>query len=251
MGADRYRTLYDRHSGVAEGLLAVALVVAAHVVGGLASVALTELVTGGPLGPGATLLEAGLFWTAVVVGLYGVGFFGVGWASLRYRGLADELLVVSVPDRGSIRPLAVAVGGGLLALLATDALSHAATDYSVVRFSSLGSVGGVLTPLDVALAVLVAAPAMEVLYRGAVQGTIERVAGPATAIGVGAGLYALAGAWFAGGGAAALLVVAALWVQGGLAGYAYDETGNLAVPVVSTATFLAAVHLLYLLPWAA
>lgn len=84
------------------------------------------------------------------------------------------------------------------------------------------------------LSVVLFAPAEELLFRGAIQGRLRETFGSRWAV---VGTSALFGAWhllnFAGSLLGTVLAAAVLGVVSLLWGYAYERTGNLAVPVLT------------------
>lgn len=84
------------------------------------------------------------------------------------------------------------------------------------------------------LSVVLIAPAEELLFRGAIQGRLGQVFGPAGAIGGASTLFA---AWhllnFQGSVIGILLTAATIGAVSLLWGYAYERTDNFAVPVLT------------------
>ena len=164
-----------------------------------------------------------------------VGFLLAGYAYVRFR---DVRVPLRVPSRSDA--LAVA-GGTVVALAAAVALSAVLNALDLVPESVIGDVVTAdptfLLGLAV-LSVLVVAPAEELLFRGAVQGTLRERYGPVPAV---AGASLLFGSMHLTNYTGALLPVIAgaslIAAVGAVFGALYEWTDNLAVPVAAHATY--------------
>jgi hypothetical protein len=133
------------------------------------------------------------------------------------------------------------IAGGLLAALVV-AFGALSVGNAVGRGGDVAA--GLLAPVLVAdpalrvalgvLAVLVVAPAEELLFRGAVQGRLGRSFGTVATVVVAGALFAVSGVGVLAvvGGAPAAMAVAVAFVVGVVLGVVYEATENLAVPVL-------------------
>lgn len=176
--------------------------------------------------------------TAVLLGATAVGqvaFLVVGYAYVRVR---DVPVPVDVPSRSDV--LAV-LGGTTVALVLATGLSALLLVLDLLPESVIGEIA-VSDPVFLlglaALSVVIVAPAEELLFRGAIQGRLRDRFGPVPAI-LGSSLLfgSLHLANYTGSFrrvfAGALLIV----VVGTVFGTVYEYTGNLAVPIVTHATY--------------
>lgn len=230
MGLDRTIGGADRsalHRRMMAGGLAVGVTVAGAVVGGLFGVgAFLALMV---FGPGVE--------TSALVGV--VTLTIAAEAGYAVVGLAYLLRVADGV------PLSRPSGGGLLAAVA-GSIALVAVGQGVLRLvpgagiddvsSALGRAGldpVVFLALAVVSVVLVG-PAEELLFRGAVQGTLRRVLGPWAAIGSASVLFTIVhitalGASSPAVGLAALTVIFLVSLA---FGYAFERTGSLVLPIV-------------------
>ena len=176
--------------------------------------------------------------TGVLLGATAVGqvaFLLVAYAYVRFR---DVAVPVTIPDQSDL----VAIGTGTVgALVVATGLSVLLTLLDLVPGSVIGEAGAAdptfLLGLA-ALSVVLVAPAEELLFRGAIQGRLRQRVGPMPAV-LGSSLLfgSMHLANYSGAldtvVAGALLIVAVGCVLGAL----YEYTDNLAVPVVTHATY--------------
>lgn len=176
--------------------------------------------------------------TAVLLGATAVGqvaFLVVGLVYVRVR---DVRVRVARPSRGD---LVAFLGGTVGALAVATALSSLLAAFDLLPDSVVGDVAArdpaFLLGLA-ALSVVLVAPAEELLFRGAVQGRLRERVGPVPAV-LGASL--LFGSMHLANytGALAPVVAGALLISavGCVFGALYEYTDNLAVPVVTHATY--------------
>lgn len=110
-----------------------------------------------------------------------------------------------------------------------------------------GSAGPVSPELVLALAVVsvvFVGPAEELLFRGAVYGTLRRGFGPLPANVIASALFVIAHLGALGVGLAGLAPLAIVAVGSLLFGYAYERAGTLVVPVAMHAAYDAALFVL-------
>lgn len=215
------------HRQMMAGGLAVGVTVTGAIVGGLMGVgallALVAVLPGGtsPTGVGvvALTIAAEVGYAAVGLGYLVVLADGVPLS----RPSGRELLVGVVGTVGL-----VAVGQGILRLVHGTGIDDASTTLGLAGLDP-----AVFLALAVVAVVLVG-PAEELLFRGAVQGTLRRAWGPWAAIGGASVLFtavhiAVLGASSPAAGLANLGVV---FLVSLVFGYAFEYTGSLAVPIV-------------------
>ena len=192
---------------------------------------------------GSALAYAG---TLVLLALaYAAVGLGVTAAYLRYRGF-DPGFVIAWPDREATRWVAGLVALGPALVWASTLLGSTAPDstwdvpgaYVVAKpFGTVASPDGMSLLVAGALSILLIAgvvgPAVGALFHGVFQNSLRRVA-PA---GVAVGATAVAVAVLANGVDPVGTVVVAAVVAAG--GYAYERTGNLAVPMAAYAVLNA------------
>jgi membrane protease YdiL (CAAX protease family) len=225
--------------------LGYALAVTAVLVGG-ATVILRAVAA-----PASTGSTPGVFETTVgfvlayglLVVLYGVGGVGATYAYIAYRAL-DPGFVVERPDRAALRWLAgllvLAVGlvggvglavsprGGPLTLPgAFVAPAWTATAVRGVPFTVFG-------PVSVLVVAGVVGPAVGTLFHGVVQNSLRRVV-PASVAATGTALVLAVAAGTSADPLGAVVVAG----FAAATGYAYERTGNLAVPMVAYAALNA------------
>jgi membrane protease YdiL (CAAX protease family) len=191
------------------------------------------------------VLGYGIETTVVLVGATAAGqvaFLVVGYAYSRLR----DVSVAIAPPSG--RQLLVALGGTVAALLVAIVLSVLLTVLDLLPQSVIGDIAArnpaFLLGLA-ALSVVLVAPAEEWLFRGVVQGRLRQRVGPVPAI---AGSSLLFGSMHLANYAGALLPIVAgaalIVVVGCVFGALYEYTDNLAVPIVTHATYNVVLMLL-------
>jgi len=99
---------------------------------------------------------------------------------------------------------------------------------------------GLLLGLAV-VSVLFVGPAEELLFRGAVYGTLRQGFGPVVANVLASALFVIAHVGSLGAGLAGLVPLGIVFVGSLLFGYAYERTGTLVVPVAMHAAYDAAL----------
>ncbi len=176
--------------------------------------------------------------TAVLLGATAAGqvaFLALGYAYVRFR---DVDVPISVPSR---RDLLAIVGGTVAALVVAVALSVVLSILDLVPESVIDEIatGDPTFLLGMAvLSVIIVAPAEELLFRGAMQGRLRQYVGPVPAV---AGASLLFGSMHLANytGALAPIVAGAtlIAVVGSVFGALYEYTDNLAVPIVTHATY--------------
>ena len=171
-----------------------------------------------------------------------VAMGGLAYAYARYRSIE---VPVELP---SVRAVAVAAGGVVLALVVAIALSLLLAVLDLVPESVIGDVGAVDPTFFLALAalsVLVVAPIEEFLFRGVIQGRLRQRFGPAAAI---AGSSLLFGSLHLANyaGEPITIVAGALLIAcvGAIFGTLYELTDNLAVPILVHAIYNVVLLLL-------
>jgi len=106
-----------------------------------------------------------------------------------------------------------------------------------------------LLPVVAVLSIVLIGPAEETFYRGAVQGRLRLAFGPVAAVLLAGALFALPHFLnYVLGGAnpfapGALIAVGAVFATGSVMGYAYERTGNLAVPILLHGIYNASLYL--------
>ena len=159
-----------------------------------------------------------------------VGFLAVAAAFVRRRGVAVPV------DRTSARDLAAVALGVVAALGTAIVLSYALVLLDLVPDSVIGDAAAADPALFLALAVVavvLVAPAEELLFRGAIQGRLRERFGPVPAVAAASLLFgSLHLANYSGSlpsiVAGALLIAAV----GAVFGTVYELTDNLVVPVL-------------------
>lgn len=181
----------------------------------------------------------------------GIGFLAVGGAyAWQWLGGLD----VARPDRSDLAWTGFAVAGSIAVWLVLHGGSTlVGIDAPTSVFAEQFGEPSAMAALAV-LTVFVAAPAEEVLFRGAIQRRLRLSAGPWPSI-AGAsvlflGIHLLN---FSGGSAAGLAVAfGTLLGVSLLLGYAYERSENLAVPILAHGAYnaiVAGVSVLALLGW--
>jgi hypothetical protein len=173
-------------------------------------------------------------------------FVGFGAVALAYFAAYDDwaLLRVRVP---TLRDLGWTALGfvGLLGLLYASS--------AVYRYTSLEPAESTLIAFGqgepvfflylIPLTLLLVGPAEELLFRGAVQGTLVREYGPAPGIAAASAVFALIH-WSSYAGEGLLVTLSTVLLLGGLLGVLYHLTENIVVPAVAHGLFNA-VQFLY------
>lgn len=224
IGGEDRSTLHRR---MMAGGLAVGVTVAGAVVGGLFGV--------------GTLLALMAFRpkveTPALVGILALTIaaeVGYGVVGVAYLVRMADGVPLSRPSRGELIAAVagsialVALGQGILRFVrgagiddVSTALGRAGLD--PVAFLALGVVSVVLV-----------GPAEELLFRGAVQGTLRRVLGPWAAIGSASVLFAIVHVTVLGANspAAGLAALTVIFLVSFAFGYAFERTGSLVLPIV-------------------
>lgn len=210
-------------------LVAVGLLVAALAVSLVVGVAVTVplILFGAEFDSPVTFLglaAVGQLAFLLVGGLYvrRAGGVRVTWPSPREWGVAVG---------GFLAALVLAITLGVLASAAGVAPTESVFDGPIARNPALAL--GLA-----ALSILLVAPAEELLFRGALQGRLRRAFGPVGAVATASLLFgALHVANYPGALTGALVGAGIVTVGGSVFGTVYEYTGNLAVPIVSHATY--------------
>ncbi|MFB6166135.1 MAG: lysostaphin resistance A-like protein [Haloarculaceae archaeon] len=166
-----------------------------------------------------------------------VGFLAVGYAYARRYGL-------TVPIRTpTARQLAIGLGGAVLAMVVATVLSVVVTVLGLLPSSVIGD-AGTQDPIVylglAALSVVLVAPVEEFVFRGVVQGRLRQSFGPVGAV---AGSSLLFGSMhlanYAGNPQSVVAGALLIACVGAVFGSLYERTGNLAVTIVTHATYNA------------
>ena len=191
------------------------------------------------VGLGAPLLASAFGWesqsmayrvTASVLQFVG---FGIGVAG--YLTITDQwdILRAHVP---SVRDLAYIVGGVVailaLAALVGQLLSQFGVDVAQNQVVETGQQNPRYFLYMIPVTLLFVGPFEELVFRGAVQGTLRRAFRPMVAVAIASGLFGLVHLVALTGGGSQLTYVAVAAVLGLILGYAYEKTANLVVPAV-------------------
>lgn len=219
------------HRQLMSGGVAVGVTVAGGLVGGVFGlVALVVLVAGGA---GTTPTGTGVLVLTVATEL-GYATVGLGYLAL----LADGVPLT----RPSGREFAAGVLGSVALVVVGQGALHLVPGAGIDDLSSAFARAGLDPAVFLGLAVvgvLLVGPAEELLFRGAVQGTLRRAFGPWAAIGGASVLFTAFHVSALGNTSpgAALAALAVIFLVSLALGYAFERTGSLAVPIV--------VHSLY------
>lgn len=235
MGLDSTIGGEDR-SGLHRQLMAAGLAIGVAVVAGLVGgflgfVAILLVLTGEPAGGPST--DAGIL--ALTIG-----------AELGYAAVALGYLVLVADGVPLSRPSGRALGAAVLGSVALVALGQgllrlvpgAGIDDVSRALGRAGVDPAVFVALAVVAVVLIG-PAEELLFRGAIQGTLRRAFGPWSAVGGASVLFtgfhasALAG----NSAPAAVAALGVIFLVSLVLGYTFERTGSLVLPIV--------VHSLY------
>lgn len=214
------------HRQMMAGGLAVGVTVTGAIVGGLLGVgALLALVAGRP----ASASPTGGVVALTIAAEVGYAVVGLGYLVVLADGVplsrpsGRELLVAVV---GTIA--LVAGGQGLLRLVHGAGIDDVST--------TLGRAGldPVVFLVLAVVSVVLVGPAEELLFRGAVQGTLRRAFGPWAAIGGASVLFTAVHITVLGANspAAGLANLGVVFLVSLVFGYAFEYTGSLAVPIV-------------------
>jgi membrane protease YdiL (CAAX protease family) len=221
-------------------LLATAGILAGVVLVGV--VAVTLSVAGVPITPLLSIVLSLALAT-------GVGFGGIAFAYLRYRGYGLGAVGIAVP---SLREVAVAVAGYVacfgLVILASGLLAATRTETAPNAVAEVGEQNPEILLLLIPASFLLIGPGEELLYRGVIQRRL-REALPAPAAIVLASLIFAAIHYFSLVGApqARLVSISVLVLPTLVFGTVYELTDNLVVPALIHGAYNATLFsLLYL-----
>ena len=159
--------------------------------------------------------------------------FGVGVAG--YLAITDQwnILRAHVP---SLRDVGYIVGGVVsilaLAALVGQLLAQFGVDVAQNQVVETGRQNPRYFLYMIPVTLLFVGPFEELVFRGAVQGTLRRAFRPMVAVGIASGLFGLVHLVALTGGGSQLTYVAVAAVLGLILGYAYEKTANLVVPAV-------------------
>ncbi len=164
----------------------------------------------------------------------GVAFGGVSIAYVRFRGLGRSFIGIRPPTP---RDLAWVGAAYLLAISsvfgASIVVGLTGAQPAPNQLSELGIAEPALLLLLVPISLFLVGPGEELLFRGAVQGTLRRSFGPVGAVVIAAAVFA--GVHFmalTGGVGPRLTTIAILFLPSLVFGAAYERTGNLLVPAL-------------------
>ncbi len=176
-----------------------------------------------------------------LVAIQGVGFPLVAVLYFRYAGRSLRAFVpVAIP---SLRHLGIALGGWLLALVATPLVTAAAV--SLTGQQPANNAAGQtaqqnpeIIPFLIPLVFLLNAPGEELLFRGVIQGLLAERFGPWAAVVLATSAFApLHITALIGSPSAAAITIAVLSVPSLVFGAVYVLTDNLVVPSLVHALF--------------
>jgi len=223
------------------------------------------------VGIGAAGLLVGLVAGALVAVAGGVGLLAGGASPGAGSGGVDAVVVASLAATevgygatavvyllrrtSGVRatlgwPSPAALASGVVAALALVAAGQALLTLvpGVGVDELVAGTGGPVSPallLGLAVvSVVFVGPAEELLFRGAVYGTLRRGFGPAGANLLSSGLFVVAHAGSIGAGLVGLVPLVIVLVGSLSFGYAYERTGTLLVPVAMHAVYDAALFAL-------
>jgi len=184
-------------------------------------------VAGGSIGVLGTVLVT-LALTA------GVAFGGVSVAYVAFRDLGPSFIGVRFP---TARDLAWVGAAYLLAILsvfgASVIIGLTGARPAPNQLSQLGLAEPALLLLLIPISLLLVGPGEELLFRGAVQGTLRESFGPVGAVVLAAAIFASVHFMaLTGGVAPRLTTIAILFLPSLVFGAAYEWTGNLIVPAL-------------------
>jgi membrane protease YdiL (CAAX protease family) len=164
----------------------------------------------------------------------GVAFGGVSLAYVRFRGLGRSFIGIRRPTP---RDLAWVGAAYLLAITsvfgASIVVGLTGARPAPNQLSELGIAEPALLLLLVPISLFLVGPGEELLFRGAVQGTLRRSFGPVGAVVIAAAVFA--GVHFmalTGGVGPRLTTIAILFLPSLVFGAAYERTGNILVPAL-------------------
>ena len=187
----------------------------------------------------APLLASAFGWSTDSM-LYGVvqsvlQFVGFGIAVAGYLAITDQWGIVRahVP---SLRDVGYIVAG-VVAILATAAvvnqlLAQFGVNVAENQVVAMGQRNPVYFLYMIPVTILFVGPFEELVFRGAVQGTLRRAFRPMVAVVIASGLFGLVHFVALTGGGSRLTYVAVAAALGLILGYAYEKTANLVVPAV-------------------
>lgn len=211
------------------GGLVVGVSVAAVVLGWLLLVGTSlVLVALESVGNGSTGVGAGLLARIVAAELgYGI----VGLVYLVHLGDGVPL------SRPTGRGVLAAVVGGVVLVGVGGSVLRLVSGAAIDDVNSAITQGGVDPAVFLALAVVgvvLIGPAEELLFRGAIQGTLRRAFGPGVAVGGASLLFSAfhVNQLGANSPAAGLAALGVVFVASLAFGYAFEYTGSLAVPIL-------------------
>ncbi len=172
--------------------------------------------------------------------LYGVvtsvlQFVGFGIGVAGYLAITDQWDIVRahVP---SLRDIGYIVAGVVFILVAARLMSMLLTAFSVDVAENQVVETGRRNPVYflymIPVTILFVGPFEELVFRGAVQGTLRRAFRPMVAVVIASTLFGLVHLVALVGGGSQLSYVAVAAVLGLVLGYVYEKTANLVVPAV-------------------
>ena len=159
--------------------------------------------------------------------------FGVGVAG--YLAITDQWDIVRahVPSLRDVGYIAAGVVTILVsAAVAGQLLSQFGVDVAQNQVVETGRQNPVYFLYMIPVTLLFVGPFEELVFRGAVQGTLRRTFRPMAAVVIASGLFGLVHVVALTGGGSQLSYVAVAAILGLVLGYAYEKTANLVVPAV-------------------
>lgn len=164
----------------------------------------------------------------------GVAFGGVSVAYVRFRGFGRSFIGIRRPTP---RDLAWVGAAYVLAILsvfgASVVVGLTGARPAPNQLSELGIAEPALLLLLVPISLFLVGPGEELLFRGAVQGTLRRTFGPIGAVVIAAAIFASVHFMaLTGGVGPRLTTIAILFLPSLVFGAAYERTGNLVVPAL-------------------
>ena len=162
-------------------------------------------------------------------------FVGFGVAVVGYLAITDQWGIVRahVP---SLRDVGYIVAGVVTILVAAAVAGQILARFGVNVAQNQVVETGQRNPryflYMIPVTLLFVGPFEELVFRGAVQGTLRRAYRPMVAVVIASGLFGLVHLVALTGGGSQLSYVAVAAVLGLILGYAYEKTANLVVPAV-------------------
>lgn len=178
-----------------------------------------------------------LFMSTVLI--QGVAFGTVALGYLSFRGLGRDFLNVRIPNRKDVFWM---VGGFvvfiILYLLITMVISALGLSVAENEVAIVGQQAPTVLLLLVPLSILLVGPGEELLFRGMVQGLLDRDFSTPWAIGLASTIFAVSHAGsLQGSGQITYMIV--VFVLALVLGVVYERTENLVVPAVIHGTYNA------------